>query len=208
MRGISVSRGFTLLEVLVAVALSALLAVLAYSALTSAFSAAEQVESARLRLDEVDSALQLLERDLSQLVAKPVATPVGWEGEVVGDGSPEVEPFVRFTRLGWRNPLNRPRSDLQRVEYRFSEGALWRWHWPNLSDTTLEEPYRLELFNGIEEMQLRFLDRDSGGSNSDLGGSWRDVWDRQGKLPEAVEITLQLEDMGEIRRLLPLPAGI
>ncbi len=201
-------RGFTLLEVLVAVALSAVLSVMAYSALTSSFNAAERLEITAQRINEVDQALQLLERDLTQFVDRSVATNLEDEAALIGEGYVDIEPYVRFTRQGWLNPLHRPRSNLQRVEYRHTQGALWRLYWPTLSQTTITEPQALELFNGVEEMRIRFLDRDTGGETSTFGGSWREQWNQPGILPVALELTLQLEDMGEIRRLFPLPAGI
>ena len=200
------ARGFTLLEVLVATALSAVVSVMAYSALTSGLNAAEQIEISAARIHEIDRGLQLIQRDLSEVINRPAQTALGADPAFLGEGSSEMEPFFRFTRQGWLNPLNRPRSNLQRVEYRYSEGGMWRWHRPVINQPSQDDPAKVELFDGVQEMQIRFLDTDTGGISSDLGGSWREEWAAT-EPPVALELTLQLEDMGEIRRLFQLPAG-
>ena len=113
---------------------------------------------------------------------------------------------LTLTRMGWDNPLGQPRANLQRVAYRLREGRLWRLHWPVLDRGSRMEPRETLLLDRVRDFKARFLDQ----------GEWRDDWPPPAsssetskpdpdRLPRAVEISLTLEDWGEITRLLPLP---
>jgi len=66
------SLGFTLIEVLVAMAITALISVVAYSALSSALSGAESVRSATVRAQQINQTLTLLSRDIRQVVNRSI----------------------------------------------------------------------------------------------------------------------------------------
>ena len=67
-----VGRGFTLIEVLVAMAITALISAVAYGALSSALSAAESVRSATVRSHDINQTLTVLSRDIRQVVNRSI----------------------------------------------------------------------------------------------------------------------------------------
>ena len=71
------AAGFTLVEVLIAMAITALISVVAYTGLSSALSGAESLRSASGRAHDINQTLALLSRDLRQVVNRPVVDEFG-----------------------------------------------------------------------------------------------------------------------------------
>jgi len=200
-------RGFTLLELLVALAVFAIMATAAYSGLSNVLFTRAAVEQQNRRLAAVQLAIFRLDQDIQQ------ATPRGVRDEY-GDPQPALrggallDDVLILTRAGWDNPLGQSRATLQRVAYRLREGRLWRLHWDVLDRGGLVAPRETLLIDQVREFRARFLDRN---------GEWRIDWPppanaaaddhppNPNRLPRAVEITLMLEDWGAITRLFPLP---
>ena len=196
------NTGFTLLELLIALAIFAIIGVAAYSGLDTSLLLRSQVEQSGQRLGEIQFALQLLERDLEQAIARPVRNSYGsYQPALQANAGSDV--LFTLTRAGWDNPLHAPRSQLQRVEYRLRERTLWRVYWPSLDGN--EEARESALLGGVDEVRLRWLDK---------ARSWQTNWpvqaDTEGTnatLPLAAEVQLNLSDWGEITRLLALANG-
>lgn len=200
-------RGFTLVEVLVALLLTGLVAVLAYSALASALGASQSSDSEAQRLRDLDRAFRLLQRDLTQLVARPVTNGFG-ESEAVFAGASGGGQLLALTRGGWPDARGEQRSELQRVAWRWQENRLWRDYWTNTDRAPAEESVSTLVLENIEDIRLRFLDGVGPALGSD-SAQWRDSWYAPtpgDRLPAAVEIVLTVEAWGEIRRLFVLPA--
>lgn len=198
-------RGFTLLELLVALAVFAIMATAAYSSLRNVLFTRAAVEEENRRLAAVQLTVYRLEQDIEQAVARSIRDEYGQPQAAMSGGSLASDPLI-FTRAGWDNPLEQPRATLQRVAYRLREGRLWRLYWDVLDRGGLVEPRETLLLDRVQEFQVRFLDVDN---------AWQTTWpppasgeerDQAAQpLPRAVDISLKLEDWGEITRLLPLP---
>ncbi|MEX1031856.1 MAG: type II secretion system minor pseudopilin GspJ [Cellvibrionaceae bacterium] len=216
--------GFTLIEVLVAVAISMVVATLAYGFLSSAATAKQSTDEALLTVNSLETVFQLLSTDLHHLVDRNLpsaAAGIGSAGPAPafmgGDSSRRTANFLlgdyvlRFARDGWANPLQQQRSDLQRVGYRWLEGELWRDYWPERNQALDTEPagQRL-LISNLEAVRVRFLPANA---TQVVDNTWQDVWPAEdssaqgdgGSLPVAVEITLTLEDLGDVQRIFSLP---
>lgn len=200
-------RGFTLVEVLVALLLTGLVAMLAYSALASAMGASQSTDSEAQRLRELDRTFRLLQRDLGQLVLRPVTNGYG-ESEAVFAGASGAGQLLALTRAGWPDARGEQRSELQRVAWRWQDQQLWRDYWANTDRAPSEESVSTLVLENIQDIRLRFLD--GAGNNLDSGNArWRDSWyapTAGERLPAAVEVVLTVEAWGEIRRLFVLPA--
>jgi general secretion pathway protein J len=201
-REASVQYGFTLLELLVALAVFAIMATAAYSGLQSVLRVRVAVETESRRLTELQMAFHFLERDLAQTVNRGVRDEYGQFRPAL-EGNSVTGALITFTRAGWDNPLDRPRATLQRLSYRLREGFLVRAHWNALDRGGFSKPREISLLSGVDEIQIRFLDEQN---------DWRAIWpppvvdQAPTDLPRALELSVTLSDWGEITRLFRLPA--
>lgn len=199
------AHGFTLLELLVAMAVFALVSLMAYGGLRTVLQSKQATERQAARIQQLQSAVLMLERDLGQFVARGIR-------DEYGDAQPALRSadygtvLLEFTRAGWRNPTAMARSTLQRVGYGIEESSLLRFSWTVLDRAQESSPYRATLLDGVREMRLRYLD---------AAREWHEQWPPAAysandpwPVPLALEVVLALEDMGEIRRLLPLPQPV
>ncbi len=124
-------RGFTLLELLIAIAIFALLALATYRMFDSVMQTDQATRVQEQRMRELVRAMGALERDLTQAVERPVRDELGDNrGAFLSEG--ENDQIVEFTRGGWRNPLGQARSRLQRVRWSLSgrpSNAATGWFW-------------------------------------------------------------------------------
>ncbi|HEX4870118.1 MAG TPA: type II secretion system minor pseudopilin GspJ [Moraxellaceae bacterium] len=196
-------RGFTLLELLVAIAILALVAVGSYELLFSTIATRDQAQARERDLRALQRAQMLLQRDLLQTVQRPVRDEFGdlQAGFVV-----PRENSMEFTRAGWRNPLQEPRSELVRVRWQVLDGKLVREHWPVLDRARTTAPVQTVMLDKVSDFRLQVR------GNGTWGPTWPPLGQAQGQsaprrqpLPEAVEVTFTLAPWGEIRRVFILP---
>jgi len=194
--------GFTLLELLVAMAIFAILGTLALSGYTELQRQSEYAEQRLERLREVQRAMQAIGQDLAQIEPRPIREPLGESLIPAVLATDSIEYGLQFTRAGWSNTAGLARPTLQRVGYRLDGEGLWRDHWPVLDRTLVTEPTRVKLLGKVRSVRFRFMnaarewvDRWPVSDGTNLAGSER-------LRPAAVEIVLELEDWGEIRRVI------
>ncbi|HVC38234.1 MAG TPA: type II secretion system minor pseudopilin GspJ, partial [Gammaproteobacteria bacterium] len=161
------TRGFTLVELLVAVAIFAVIAVLAYGGLDSVIHQREQTAGVMNRLRVVQQAFALMARDFGQLEPRPVRDPLGNTPLAAFVSTPQNLPPVVFTRGGWSNPLADVRSTEERVAYELDDDKLVRLSWPELDNPSQALPTKQELLTGVSAFDLRFMDS---------SGQWQTQW--------------------------------
>lgn len=189
--------GMTLLEITVALALFALISAAAFGGLQSVLQARAAVAQEARELNEMQLAWQLIENDLSQVIARSVRNEFGLTQPAFAlDTNQRL--WLGLTRAGWDNPLDQPRSHLQRVQYRKDQDRLLRGYWFVL-DGFDQQPREAQLFSNVSALRVRVLDHT---------GQWQTRWPPPGAadhvLPRAVEIAFETPGWGEIRRLFPL----
>lgn len=216
MRTNSCPAGFTLIEVLIALAITAFVAAIAYTSLATAMVGVEITRATSQRTYEVNRAWMIISRDLRQFVSRPVRDEFG-EVEPALVGGPAARFALSFTRSGWHNPNDNLRSNLQRVNYRVEEGALWRDSYPVLDRASDSTPREVKLLDDVEYLEFGFLRSlaEVQTSNNTIvldTRDWSESWVADTSAPDielvpplALEIRLQLEDWGEMRRLYALP---
>jgi len=195
------SGGFTLVEVLVALAVFGVLSAMAYMALGQTLSNADLLTERMERLQAIQRTMRYLDSDLAQTVPRPVRDILGEGFEPAIRTSLASEFALEVTHGGWSNPAGLPRGTLQRSAYRIEDGELIRYHWRVLDRTVNNEPIQTVLLDGVESIVFRYMTVDGEPSeqwppvNVSGPGGFR-------LRPRAVEIVLTLADEGEIRRLV------
>ncbi len=204
------------MEVLIALAITAFVSMLAYTSLSTVMTGVERLRENTDRIYEINRAFMILSRDLRQFTARPVRDEFG-ELEPAFTGGELARFALSFTRTGWFNPSSHPRSTLQRVNYRLEDEALWRDTYAVLDRTSGTEPDTVLLLDNVESLQVKFL-----GSLDELQTQsrsaaldttdWVENWVLDGsalqaalEAPAALEITVQLQGWGEMRRVYALP---
>jgi len=194
------SRGFTLIELLVALLIFAIFAAIAYGGLDQVLTAKQRTTREAERLTDLQTAYTWIARDIEQAVDRPIRDAYGDPAEALIGGGTSLE----LTRAGWRNPAGLTRSHLQRIAYTLEDGQLQRRYWRVLDRAPDSEAHETMLLEGVQEMELRFLDEQ---------GQWQPAWpvtNAAGNvvpMPRAVELSLEIEGWGRITRLFRVPDG-
>lgn len=193
------NTGFTLIEVIIAMSIFAIISILAYSGLHSVINSKSHTEASLDRLKELQITMLTLGADLQYLSDRDGYDSLG--GKLLKLSTQDSDYIVAFTRNGWRNPASQTRSTLQRVAYKLDEDKLIRLYWTHVDRADDEQVIERPLISNIESLELRFLDEKK---------QWQTNWpdannlssEAPTSLPTAVEITLKMNDWGEIKRLI------
>ncbi|WP_165310028.1 type II secretion system minor pseudopilin GspJ [Vibrio ziniensis] len=197
------AQGFTLIEVLVAIAIFASLSVAAYQVLHQVQRSNEVSLERTARLTEINRAFVLLDADFRQIAARQFRTQGGEPSKqflIWQDGLLDSEQYgVVFTRLGWHNPQQQfPRGEITKVAYRIRDGVLERvwWQYP---DTSIDQDGLVTpLLTQVDSWSMRFY----------FEGKWSESWDKNLQLPNAVAVKLTLKDYGDIERIYLVAGGM
>lgn len=189
-------QGFSLLEVLVAMGISSLLYIGAYGVLDSVLTTNEVVVENTEKIRSLQRVIHFIQRDVEQIIARPIRDQYGETLAALSYGFVSDNGF-QFTKLGWRNPIHRQRSDLQRVAYLVEDEVLIRRHWLILDQDYDTEAKDSEMLHGVSEFKLRFYDQEN--------KAWVDSWPTDKllvkSLPRMVEMILMTKNFGEIKRV-------
>lgn len=200
-RSVACMRGFTLLELMAALAIFAMLSAMAYGGLQSIIATKRNVGDAQLRMTQWQKGVYRLRADLESAVDRPVR-------DEFGDTQPALFRNARggfeFSHGGHRNPLNLPRSSIERVEYLLQDGSLLRRSWGQLDRVQGDEGLSYPVLDGVEELTWRYLNVDN---------EWIEDWPplnvasgntTDAGLPVAVELIMITKLYGELRLLFAM----
>ena len=149
------ARGFTLIEVLVAFLIFAMIGAISAQLLSQTIRAQGDLAERGERLGDIHRAMQIIQRDVMQLVDRPIRDNYGDPLQALVIGSNGA---IEFTRAGWRNPLQLPRAEVQRVAYLLQDNKLMRGYWPVLDRAQDTEPAYQTLLNDVEQVEFYALD--------------------------------------------------
>jgi general secretion pathway protein J len=194
-------RGFTLIEIMVAVAIFAVMSVIAWGALNRSLSDTEMLTSRMDRLQAIQRSVRFLVNDLSQAAPRSVRSELGDTQRPAILSSISGDFALELTHGGWSNPAGLPRGSQQRSAYRLEEDKLVRYHWNVLDRTYSNEPAVIVLLDNVESLFFVFYD-DSGANSESWPPQSADGSTSTRIRPRAVEIVLSLRDVGEITRLV------
>lgn len=223
------NQGFTLIEVLIALAVFAILATITSSAMYYAFNTRSRVTQQAERLVTLQLAVTLVERDVEQAVNRAVR----------GDGLLMIPAFIglpqymEFTRAGLVNPTSREkRSTLKRIALLCRNNQLIRRSWEQLDLTRRNIFEEKMLLDNVSDCRFLYLNK-----TLQFVPSWRTTVAQKitekkmppannsgpnenpkpakvvekaepVNLPKAVQLTITLADWNEVNFLFVLPAGL
>lgn len=208
------TRGFTLIEVMIAIFVSAVMFAIGYAAINQALRDRDEINTAQARVTEIQRGMRVVAQDFAQIIARAARDTSG-----TGQLMPAVMADARdntlltFSRGGWSNPAGLQRPAEQRVRYRFIDGALVREHWQAVDPALNVEPRQRVLITRVTAAEVRFLDP--------VSREWRTDWPANAAAtgtvnpaqadivlltrPVAIEFTIVLEDWGRVQRLFEIP---
>ena len=186
--------GITLLELLVVIAVFSIMSAAAYSGLQNSLKAEENFSASMKDLEAVQMSLTLFQRDIMQLSPRAVR-------DAFGDNEAAIVLFngqeLVFTRGGNFSSLKLDQTELTRVSYSLQDEQFIRSHWRHLDSTQGDQPLSASLLSKVTNLQIRVLDQNN---------LWHLDWPISDNAKiRALELTIELEDWGEIRRLFPAP---
>jgi general secretion pathway protein J len=192
-------KGFTLLEILIALFIFTIIAVIMTHALHIIFSSQEGTEKRALRLAELQIANLLLSRDIEQAMNRPIINGKNHH-ESAFQGALDK---VSLTHGGESNPGSMAlRSTLQRDNYFIEKNSLVREVFPVLDQVQASQSQRRVLLSGILEGHFDYLD-----SKGIFHNTWPPADETKATaLPAAVRITLKLAGWGDFSQLYIIPA--
>lgn len=190
------NKGFTLLEILVALFVFSILSLILSSGLRSVIDAQAGTERNAERTSRLQLALLLIVRDVEQAVDRPIWNAAGKE-EPAFQG--DARGFA-FTYTGFANPTGTLlRSNLTRIAYLWQDEAIWRSTWPALDQAPNAKPHLRRLLDHVSA-RFQYLDKD---------GRFHAEWPVEGQsqaLPSAVSIELTFTQWGTIKQLYVIAA--
>jgi len=178
--------GFTLLEVLVALAIMAMLALTGYRALAGMLDAERQIATERDRWRDLDLFFARFDYDMGHALARPYA--------LGGTTFPGV--FLRDEALAYVRAT--PGEAPQRIGYRLRDGTIELLYWPGLDAAAASAPVAYPVVMDVASWQLRLANRE---------GIWLEQWGEAGPqvddapLPRGAYLALTLTDGTRIERV-------
>jgi len=214
------AAGFTLLELLIALSIFAVVSLMAFEGIAAILRAEERIGAQQERLREIDRAIALIARDFQDIAPRRVRLADDEvQAPLVLDGRARR---VLLTRSGWSNPAELKRSGFQRVRYEVANQTLSRSYWLTLDPAGNDPAIVAPLLDRVVDFEVRVR----------AAGEWTDTWPQEVAvavpapvdpnapqvvpqpptteteveeprlLPEAIEVTMEVEDFGRIRRLV------
>jgi general secretion pathway protein J len=198
--------GFTLVEMLVALAALALLTALAGSLGLSSLNSRERLAAVQVDVAEQLRLWSLLKADLNQAAGRRVRDQAGNKRSGAlfaasvsdrADAGGDAGVFLEVVRRGWENSTEASRSSLQAVRYRLVAGRIERQNRPFVDRSEWGPP--ITLFEDIEAVEVSFFDRDQWVEN------WTGAPNRP--LPMAVKLKIKRSETDILTASFRVPEG-
>jgi general secretion pathway protein J len=174
------TRGFTLIELMSALLILSLLALMSFRGLGAVLDSRDHVKQETEKWRRVSVFFARFQRDVQLSAPRPMVAAAG---------------RLEFSRLAAAEGIEAPR----RVGYRLNESReIELLLWPTLELTPGLDPTRYPILSAVATFQLEYL-------GSDL--AWVDTWprtERDPPLPQAVRLRVALVSGEELMRVFSL----
>lgn len=185
-------RGFTLVEILVALFIFTILSMMLVGALRRVIDIQSRTETSAQQLSQLQMALLILSRDVEQAVDRPITNAQGHQEDA----------FVGMSHGFTLTHMGGAHTVLQRSGYVWHSNGFWRKTWPLLDQAPGTMPHERLLIPEVTEVRCEYLDK--------LGHfqhDWPSRTEQAAALPRAVKITFILAHWGSITQVYVIPAG-
>ena len=173
---ILLQRGFTMLEVLIALMVFALISMMAWQILHGAMENAAFTDKQTANLSQLQLTYSRLERDLTQMLPRAVN---GDDRAFSLSGN-----ALALTTQDNLASFGRPQEpDILRVTWQLDANTLWREVSPALDLASNTPGTRVPVLEHVKSWQWRMFD-----------GGWRNDWQNKTAVPQGVELTLTLDN--------------
>lgn len=196
--------GFTLIEILLALSIFAILATITASTLYYAFHNRERVSAQTETLIALQLAVSIMQQDTSLAIERsirgndmhPFSAFIGQNG------------YMEFTRDGIINPNSmEKRSTLKRVAYICEGDKLIHRTWGSLNTINRSDTEDKILLSNLSDCHFNYLNR-----SLQTLSEWREQAVSQDQTkepwPKAVQINLKLKEWGEMNMLFIIPGAL
>jgi general secretion pathway protein J len=192
--------GFSLIELMVALTIFAIIAVISQQSMLSAMAQSSRLSEHSTDLAELELAVSLVTRDLENIAPRPIRSGLSnSEPALVLSGNGQN---LTFTRGGLVDPTGRARSPFLRVAYSAAKGAeagVERGTWTQIDRPSSAVPRQAALWSGIDAIHFQVY----------ADGQWVENWPQPDNadlavLPDGIAVTLDTKNWGLIRRVVAL----
>lgn len=180
-------KAFTLIELLIAMTVFAIVAVVGSVGLHTLLKTRLRLEESNRQLQEIISVEFLMRHDFTQMIDRRIS-------DVSGSKLPALivrsTVDIEFTRGGAMDSL----SHLQRVAYQFKNHQLYRLSWPVLDRVPETIVSKKILLNRVKSFSLQYVDQ-----KNRLLEAWSNRTGSGENFPKAVIVSIQFEDNEKLK---------
>ncbi len=195
-----VQKGFTLLEMVVAIAIFAVMSAISYTTLNQFVRTGEALKIRDNETRHLYRTFAMFERDVRFMVQRSIRDGLGETLPALmafGDGqSNEGELFEITTSLPSIDSNDWHR--LQRIGWSFEQNELVRKAWPVLDRDVDSVPRELKLLQDVASVEVNYIGRDAEQDNIRSSPDWED----DKRLPIGMEIIVTLNNERVYRRIV------
>lgn len=197
-------QGYTLIEILIALVVFAILSTITSSVLYQSFDTRKKLDSQAFQLNRIQLALKIMENDITQMIERSIlANELRTFPPFIGQSH-----YIEFTRNGLVNPIDlEQRSTLQRVAYLCQNHQLIRRSWPYVDIQNRKQYQDKVLLQQLSECSFAYLSH-----ARQILPEWREfavqIDQKRETLPIAIQVTISPYEWGNMSLLFPIPEAL
>lgn len=202
------TKGYTLIEVLIALAVFAIIAVLTSSALQQTLSINQRLQTHMTEWENFSLAIDHINQHITQIVARGVR---GNDGIPIPSFVGKKD-YIEFTRGGYTAPPDeRRQSSLARIALLCEKGKLIERRWPVLDSINRKQYQDTVLLHHLSRCEFDFLSQQMEWlapwrANTDIGKRQNAVMEML-FLPKAIRLKLDWQNKGLSKFIFINPIG-